>query len=139
MITIKQVDVECIDVFWNDVKNWIQNATDQSNGRHTIVSTYRLLKEEKMTMFLICKKEIIKAAYVVTKVIYPNKNMLCILFCGGSEIIKNLNKIEDFFIQYARDNNCMGLEIIGRKGWVKAFKNSKTKTKHTGYFYEMAT
>ena len=139
MIEIKKVDVECIDVFWDDVKNWIQNATDQSNGRHTIVSTYRLLKEEQMTMFLILKKKIIKGAYVVTKVIYPNINVLCILFWGGSEIINNLTKIEDFFIQYAKNINCSGLEIIGRKGWVKAFKNAKTKTKHTGFFYEMAT
>jgi hypothetical protein len=139
MITIKQVDVECIDVFWDDVRDWIQKAADQSNGRHTIISTYRLLKENKMTLFVVLKNQILKAAYVVQRVVYPNLNTLCILFCGGSEILKNMKQLETFFCQYAKENNCARLEIIGRKGWIKAIKKDKLKLQHTGYFYEMVT
>ena len=136
---IKQVSIECIDVFWNEVKNWIQKVVIQSNGRHTLDTTYKLLKEGTMTMFLVLKANKICAVYVVQKVYYPAKVVLGILFCGGSKIIKNVKPIEKFFINYAKDNLCSGLEIIGRKGWDKIIKNNKLLFKTTGYFYEVVT
>ena len=62
MMEIKQVDVECIDVFWNKVKYWIQKVVVQSHGRHTLDSTYKLLKQGTMTMFLILENKKICAA-----------------------------------------------------------------------------
>ena len=136
---IKQVDRECVDVFWDKVKNWIYSAAKQSKGRHTLKTTYNLLKDGQMTMFLITHNKAISAVYVVQKVFYPAKQVLCILFCGGSRVIKNIKKIESFFSSYAKKNQCDGLEIIGRKGWGKAIKNNNLKFEQTGYFYEMAT
>jgi hypothetical protein len=50
---IKQVDIECVDVFWDKVKYWIERATIQSNGRHNLDTTYSLLKSGTMKMFLV--------------------------------------------------------------------------------------
>ena len=44
MMEIKQVDIDCVDVFWDKVKYWIERATKQSNGRHNLDTTYSLLK-----------------------------------------------------------------------------------------------
>ncbi len=92
-----------------------------------------------MTLFVVFKKEILKAAIVVQRVVYPNLNTLCMLFCGGSELLKNMKQIQTFFCDHAKENNCARLEIIGRKGWIKAIKKDKLKLQHTGYFYEMVT
>ena len=70
---------------------------------------------------------------------YPAKIVLGILFCGGSKIIKNVKQIENFFIKFAKKNNCDGLEIMGRKGWDRVIKNNNLNFKKTGFFYEMAT
>ena len=136
---IKQVDIECVDVFWDKVKYWIERATIQSNGRHNLDTTYSLLKSGTMKMFLIIVKKAICAVYVVQKVYYPAKTVLCILFCGGSKVIKNIKQIENFFIPYAKKQECSGLEIIGRKGWGRAIKKNGIKFKQTGYFYEVVT
>ena len=139
MIEIKQVDIECVDVFWDKVKNWVYKVVVQSNGRHTLDSTYKLLKQGTMTMFLITDKKKLCAVYVVQKVYYPAKIVLGILFCGGSKVIKEVKKIEKFFLNYAKEQKCDGLEIIGRKGWDKVIKKNDLKFKRTGFFYEVVT
>tara|TARA_R100001510_G_C7635026_1_gene193335 strand:- start:902 stop:1321 length:420 start_codon:yes stop_codon:yes gene_type:complete len=139
MIEIKQVDIECIDVFWDEVKNWIYKVVVQSNGRHTLDSTYKLLKQGTMIMFLVMDKKKLCAVYVVEKIYYPAKLILGILFCGGSKVIKEVKKIEKFFLNYAKEQKCDGLEIIGRKGWDRIIKNNNLKFKKTGFFYEVAT
>ena len=139
MIEIKQVDIECVDVFWDKVKNWVYKVVVQSNGRHTLDSTYKLLKQGTMTMFLITDKKKLCAVYVVQKVYYPAKIVLGILFCGGSKVIKEVKKIEKFFLNYAKEQKCDGLEIIGRKGWDKVIKKNNLKFKRTGFFYEVVT
>ncbi len=138
MIEIKQVDKECVDVFWDKVKYWIESATKQSKGRHTLESTYELLKCGSMTMFLIYTKKVLSAVYVVQKVYYPAKTVLGILFCGGSMILKNIKQIEKYFMKYAKELNCSDLEIIGRKGWGRAIVKNSLKFKQTGYFYEVS-
>ena len=139
MIEIKQVDIECVDVFWDKVKNWVYKVVVQSNGRHTLDSTYKLLKQGTMTMFLIIDKKKLCAVYVVQKVYYPAKIVLGILFCGGSKVIKEVKKIEKFFLNYAKEQKCDGLEIIGRKGWDKVIKKNNLEFKRTGFFYEVVT
>ena len=139
MIEIKQVDIECVDVFWDKVKNWVHKVVVQSNGRHTLDSTYKLLKQGTMTMFLITDKKKLCAVYVVQKVYYPAKIVLGILFCGGSKVIKEVKKIEKFFLNYAKEQKCDGLEIIGRKGWDKVIKKNNLEFKRTGFFYEVVT
>ena len=139
MIEIKQVDIECVDVFWDKVKNWVYKVVVQSNGRHTLDSTYKLLKQGTMTMFLITDKKKLCAVYVVQRVYYPAKIVLGILFCGGSKVIKEVKKIEKFFLNYAKEQKCDGLEIIGRKGWDKVIKKNNLEFKRTGFFYEVVT
>ena len=97
MVQIKQVDKESIDVYWDKVKNWILKVVKQSNGRHTLNTTYELLKKGTMTMFLIEEQNKLCAVYVVQKVYYPAKIVLGILFCGGNKVIENVKKIENFF------------------------------------------
>ena len=121
---IKKIDVECVDVFWKKVEHWIESATKQSKGRHTLESTHKLLLSGNMEMFLVLVDKTICAVYVVQKTFYPAKSVLSILFCGGSKVIKNIKKIENFFIYYAKQKGCKALEIIGRKGWGRAIKKN---------------
>ena len=95
---IKKIDVECVDVFWDKVEHWIESATKQSKGRHTLVSTRKLLLSGNMEMFLVLVNKAICAVYVVQKTFYPAKSVLSILFCGGSKVIKNIKKMGFIFL-----------------------------------------
>ena len=87
MMEIKQVDIECIDVFWDRVKGWIGRVVKQTNGRHTVETTYNLLKQGTMTMFLVTHKKQITAVVVTQKVYYPAKVVLGFLFIGGEKSV----------------------------------------------------
>ena len=93
---IKKIDVECVDVFWDKVEHWIESATKKSRGRHTLESTRKLLLSGNMEMFLVLVNKAICAVYVVKKTFYPAKSVLSILFCGGSKVIRNIKKIENY-------------------------------------------
>ena len=56
MMQIRQVDKESVDVYWDKVKNWIHKVVKQSHGRHSLFTTYELLKKGTMTMFLVEEK-----------------------------------------------------------------------------------
>ena len=60
-------------------------------------------------------------AAAVTQVLrYPAAKWLVILFCGGKELrlwgASGIRTIED----WANQNGCGGVEIIGRRGWARA-------------------
>ena len=135
---VKQISQECIDIFWTtEVKGWIQKVVEQTGGRHTLQTTYRLLKEGVMTMFLIFHNSKVSAVVVTQVMIYPAKKTLAFLFIGGNKVVNYLKKIENFFIQYAKSINIDLIECYGRKGWIKVLKQQKQKMKLTGYAYEI--
>jgi len=135
---VKQISQECVDIFWtSEVKGWIQKVVEQTGGRHTLQTTYRLLKEGVMTMFLIFHNSKVSAVVVTQVMIYPAKKTLAFLFIGGNKVVNYLKNIEKFFIQYAKSINIDLIECYGRKGWIKVLKQQKQKMKLTGYAYEI--
>jgi len=135
---VKQISQECVDIFWtSEVKGWIQKVVEQTGGRHTLQTTYRLLKEGVMTMFLIFHNSKVSAVVVTQVMIYPAKKTLAFLFIAGNKVVNYLKNIEKFFIQYAKSINIDLIECYGRKGWIKVLKQQKQKMKLTGYAYEI--
>ena len=137
MMEIKQVDIDCIDVFWDGVKGWIEKVVRQTNGRHTVETTYRRLKQGIMTMFLVMHNKKVTAVIVTQVVIYPAKNVLGFLFIGGKKVCNYLKEIEDYFIKYTRSLGLDMIDCCGRKGWIKVLKEQKQTMKLTGYAYEI--
>lgn len=134
---IKQISQECIDIFWTpQVKGWIQKVVEQTGGRHTLQTTYRLLKEGVMTMFLVLHGKKISGVIVTQVMQYPAKKTLAFLFIGGEKIIGQLKKVEDYFKKYAKSKNLDTVECCGRKGWLRVSKQQKQTMKITGYAYE---
>tara|TARA_R100000664_G_C2756508_1_gene144416 strand:- start:1043 stop:1459 length:417 start_codon:yes stop_codon:yes gene_type:complete len=136
---IKQVSVECVDVFWDKVKGWLKGLLEDTDGRHTLETTYNLLKQGTMTMFLITHDKKITAVVVTQKVYYPAKEVLCFLFVGGTKVCRYLKQIEDFMKEYARSLGLDTVECFGRKGWMKVMKKQKMTMKLSGYTYEFFT
>ena len=135
MIDIKALDV---DSCWSDASEVLKDAIDMSNGRHTIETTYEGCKLGTMSLYGVFYGDAILSYFVTTQVIYPNKKILGIIFCGGDRVIKFIKEIEHFFKLEAIKENCKGLEIIGRKGWDRIIKNTPNlEFKAKGIFYEM--
>lgn len=137
MIKIKKVQVEDVDSCWEGVRGWISKACDLSNGKHTMETTYCLIKDGTMDLFLVYIHGELKSAYVGQQMYYPAKVIYLLLFIGGGEVIKNLKEMQEYFIAYAKFKGCNGIEVVGRVGWAKVIKDKDIKFKQTGSYYEI--
>ena len=137
MINIMTLKVED---YWDSAEVMLKDAIEMSNGRHTLKSTYEKLKSGVMNLYGVFWGDMLLSYFVTTKVIYPAKTVLCILFCGG-ENFKYFNKwVLEFFKREAITGGCRGVEIIGRKGWAKVLRNNpELDFVEKGVFYEMDT
>ena len=127
-----------MDSCWSDVESWISKACVLSNGKHTMETTYCLIKDGTMDLFLVYVHGELKSAYVGQQMYYPAKVIYLLLFIGGSEVIKNLKDMQEYFIAYAKFKECEGVEVVGRVGWSKVIKNEEIKFKQTGSYYEIS-
>mgnify|MGYP003113401169 CR=1 FL=1 len=136
MIKIKQLHAEeC----WNTVSVMIEKAVDLSNGRHTLSSTYEKLNAGVMKLFGIFNDDFLIGAFVSQVMIYPAKQVYCVLFIGGTGLINHMKTIIDFFRVESIRSGCKGVEIIGRKGWSKINKKLNLNFIEKGMYYEMDT
>ena len=103
MIKIKKVQVEDVDSCWEGVRGWISKACDLSNGKHTMETTYCLIKDGTMDLFLVYVHGELKSAYVGQQMYYPAKVIYLLLFIGGGEVIKNLKEIPEYFMLNLKD------------------------------------
>jgi len=136
MIIIKKLNPqEC----WNTVSVMIEKAVDLSNGRHTLSTTYEKISKGVMNLFGIFYQQKLIGAFVSQIMIYPAKNIYCVLFIGGENLIKHIEEIVNFFKMESIRNGCKGIEIIGRKGWSKINKLKNLEFIEKGVYYEMDT
>jgi len=127
------------DDYWNTVSVMLEKAIDLSNGRHTLSTTYEKICKGVMKLFGVFKRQVLIGAFVSQVMIYPAKNIYCVLFIGGDGLIKYIKELVGFFKELSIENNCKGLEIIGRKGWSKINKTYNLNFIEKGVYYEMDT
>ena len=136
MMEIKQLNP---NEYWNRVSVMLKKAIELSNGRHTLETTYESLCKGIMHLYGIFDKKTLVSVFVTQRMVYPAKQVLCILFCGGKDFIVHVEKVVNFFKSLSVMQGCRGLEIIGRKGWSKVNKSYKLPFIEKGSYYEMDT
>jgi hypothetical protein len=92
-----------------------------SGGRHTLKSTWDALRAGRQTLWLAFERDLedIRAVAVTCVTRYPAKTMLCIVMLEGRDMPSWESPLHDCFVRYARDLGVDGVELYGRKGWVR--------------------
>lgn len=112
------------------IKNSIQRALDKGdvvNGSTAFDIVLDCVDKDDYAVFLDGK-----TMAVINIIYYPNKKTLNILtLTGGSDDItdENWDKIYDI----AKNSECSGIEITGRKGWEKQLKAKGFKSEMRFY------
>ncbi len=114
------VPADFVDTCWEEVAPMLEKATDRSGGRYNIEDVYEKIVNETAQLWVMLNGEKIVAAFVTEITTYGQKKMLTVHFAGGSRMKEWLQKIDEIFRDWAIDNQCSGIELTGRKGWVKA-------------------
>ena len=125
-----------VEIFWDKIRPLIKKATDYSNGRHTVDTTKYLCETGMMQLWLVFKDvKNIEAIITTQKVTYPAKTMLTVVLCGGKNMNKWAGEGIKTIMEHAKQNDCTGVEVMGRPGWRKIF-NKHVKYKESYVTFE---
>jgi len=137
-IEMSYVPSEKLTIIWDKAKKYIKKSASRSNGRIRTEDIFHDLLNKKNDLWIVYDTGTldINGVMITSFKNYPaGKKMLCIDHITG-------NKMQDWaeigikmLTDFARTNNCHGLESVGRHGlwhWVK----NKVGWKKPATFYE---
>jgi|TARA_R110002124_G_scaffold279663_1_gene452354 hypothetical protein len=101
---------------WERSKPFLANALEQSGNEYTVDDVLREIEDDH-AIFYPTKK----GASVFRIALYPRKRMLRIWLAGGDmeSSIESILEAADF---HAKEHECDGIEVLGRRGWEKVLK-----------------
>lgn len=103
------------------VLEWLSEIEVTTARRMSLNKLVNGLRDSRMQLWFVIEGESLPSACVVTEIMDYTDTKLCnvVLASGGGNARKwtpfVIEKIEGF----ARENGCEGVEIFGRKGWLK--------------------
>ena len=71
-----------------------------------------------------------KGALVTRIEQYPLKKMINYLYIGGDDLKEWHQDMLAIVEKFAREKDCQGMELVGRKGWDRFLKECGWKAKH---------
>lgn len=126
-----------VPLVWDQVKDFLEGATDRTDGR---VDIYDVQDELEMGSYQLWiaftgTGEIVGA--VTTRIIeYPQRRMLHGDMAGGKGLKDWQTKMLELLDQFAKDQKCSAFEMYGRRGWEKVLKPYGWDARQTVYLKE---
>jgi len=110
--------VTCI---WECVKHWIRRAMERGD-LGTFDEVEEIVMGGQALLWLVWNAPEIQGAAVTQIVTTQNSRVCVIVACGGENMrlwLPLVERIEN----YARDEGCDAVRILGRKGWMRVLKD----------------
>jgi hypothetical protein len=104
---------------WEEVKPLLAKSIDTAHGRYTMDDILKEVVNFQQHLWIVFDEKEIIAALTTRFMDYPKKRMLAGQFLGGTRIMRWRDDMLVTLENWAKDNNCTGLEMTGRKGFEK--------------------
>jgi len=117
---VSLVDHNYVSAIWDQVEPILGKSLPTAHGRYTMKSILREIVNFEQHLWVVFDddKKII-AALTTRFVNYPDKRLLAGQFLGGEKIMQWRDSMLETLERWAKDNNCDGVEMTGRKGFTK--------------------
>ena len=117
---VSLVDHNYVSAIWDQVEPILGKSLSTAHGRYTMKSILREIVNFEQHLWIVFDddKKII-AALTTRFVNYPDKRLLAGQFLGGEKIMQWRDPMLETLERWAKDNNCDGVEMTGRKGFTK--------------------
>jgi hypothetical protein len=119
MIEIFRVPAGMAYAAWPEVAPLLAPAIEMSEGRHTVATTLSRVSTGHMTCLVALSAARPIMGCIIQVALYPAEKWLQIPFCGGSRMGEWLPQLMDTIDAFAYNEQCVGVEISGRRGWVR--------------------
>ena len=135
---ISLITSDKLTLVWEDCEKLLQKSCKRSNGRVTIQDVFYNCLNNKTSLWIIFDKanlDIIGAVITLINEYPTGKRMLNIEHVAGIKMDDWMDRATEIMYKWAKDNQCSGIEGIGREGfwnWIK----QKENWKKTAIFFE---
>jgi hypothetical protein len=139
MMQVTAVLPKDVEACWDSVVKYVDLAADFTEGRYDTNDIREAIENGGHTLW-VCYDPYdgvvsIKGVVVTTFAVYPQKKLLFLEFIGGEDGFEWKDVMLETLRKWAADNDCVGIESVGRPGWSRVFKDEGYK--QIGYFYEL--
>lgn len=118
--TITLVPSNYVHTLWDDVSGQLSKAVARSKGRWTMESLYEAIVSGRQHLWVAFNSDKKIDGVGTTELIqYPGKKMLCVQFLGGKNFNDWVWDMVEKYNDWAKDNNCSGIEATAREGFWK--------------------
>ena len=121
-----------ISLIWDEAEKFLKKSASRSNGRTRIEDIFHDLINGKTHLWIVFDTGDFKITGVQITLFnnYPTgKKMLCLEHTAGKNMQEWVENGIDLITKFAKDNQCEGIEGVGRHGqwnWVKKKKGWKS-------------
>ena len=117
MVKVVQIPVEHVDEVWPLAAPMLQKAIDRGGEVPLNRMLASILKKERQLWFIWSEK---LEGVLVTELYETAQGRVANLVSLGGAGMKHWLHLIDTIEKWARSQDCVGMEIIGRKGWARA-------------------
>mgnify|MGYP000099291797 FL=1 len=101
---------------WERSKPFLADALEKSGNEYTVADVLKELEDDQAIFYPTRN-----GASVFRIGLYPQKRMLCIWLAGG-DMESSIDSILEAAEFHAKQHECDGIEVLGRRGWEKVLK-----------------
>jgi hypothetical protein len=124
---IALVPAQYMDFCWPKIEKYLDGAAKYTYGRFSVTDIKSCITDYDHHLWVAYDGEDFYGAVVTQFLHYPGKKMLAMHFAGGIKLVDWKDPMLLTLQKIARDSGCSGIEVTGRAGWLKIFKNDGIK------------
>jgi hypothetical protein len=133
-LIVTYVPIEYVNAVWSAVAPLLEGAVRVTTGRYTVYDVYTAVQQSRMQLWIAVREDQTIVGAQITQITdYPSKRMLTSMFTGGSAVRGWRDLMMARLEDWARANQCAGIEGEGRAGWVKLLERYGVKQRLISY------
>ncbi|CAB4122853.1 hypothetical protein UFOVP28_56 [uncultured Caudovirales phage] len=123
---------QVVDV-WEKAEPFLKQVVDITDGRTSMSFLLNRVIKEDCNLWVIYDPDSMDiVGSMITKINeYPHARFLTVEMLAGDDFDEWIDQAHDALILFAKHFLCDGLELIGRRGWVKKLQRLQWKEKFT--------
>ena len=137
---ISGIPSDRINEVWEKCEPYIEMGNGKRRDEMSVMDIYKRLSEARMQLWLIFDddKEIISV--LTTEIIeYPRKTTCRIVTLGGQDLDLWVEELLETLEEWALENNCVAMETVCRKGFIKKLERFGYENAYTVLVKELTT
>lgn len=121
-ITVTDVRTEDVDIMWESVAGYLQDAVDQNQGEFTLEDVRHDLLTGRMVLWIAYDKDARLQACAVCEMRRFTQRTICYIILLGGDGFDNWHWAINAIEEWARENGADAVAALARKGFIKTMR-----------------